>query len=189
MSGQQQQQLQTTTFPNLRGKFSEQDLESFFRLYIHGRAALGSTRYLTPFTGLEDFIVDQRRSVGVLQGVDDLEIVNGQDIPSVLFRIWLCYVAPSCVYKHRDATYGQTAFYKCCFSDCGRPVSSQFALIRHYREQHYTRMPEGIFGELVIFKCDACQITYKRRTHLLQHFQSISHISRMAMFGKFFYCC
>lgn len=181
-----QQQLQTTTtttFPNLRGKFTEQDVESFFRLYVLGRAALGSTRYLTPFTSLEDFILDQRRSVGVLQGLDGLDIINGRDIQSFLFRIWLCHVAPSCVYKHRDATHGQTAFYKCCFGDCGRPVSSQFALIRHYREQHYTRMPEGIFGELVIFKCDACQINYKRRTHLLQHFQSINHLSKMAMCG------
>lgn len=179
-----QQQLQPISgLAHCRSSFSEQDIESFYRLYVLGRTATGTSRYLTPYTALEDFILDQRRSVGVLDGWENLNILDESNLQSVLLRIWFCHIAPSCVYKHRDATFGQTPFFKCCFSDCARPVSSQFALIRHYREQHYLRMPEGIFGELVLFKCDVCNLNYKRRSHLLMHFQSINHISRMAMLG------
>lgn len=164
--------------------FTSRELDHFYSLYRNGRVQIGAGRsYFTRYTALEDFIFETRKS-GVIEGYSDIRsIINVDDERAELMRTWLCHVAPSCVFRHRSTEFGQTSFFKCCFSTCATPVSSQFALIRHYREQHYSRMPPGIFGTLVIFNCAACGVSFKREEHLNQHFSSLGHITQMAIRG------
>lgn len=165
--------------------FTVEDIQSFYRLYRDGRPtfARAEPRYLTDFTAIEDFIVDTRRSSGVIPQYDSINIVAQQDQNAELMRIWLTRIVPSCVYRHRS-DYVQTGYYLCCFSKCMVPVSSQFALIRHYREQHFTQMPPGIFGQIVIYNCEICRMQFKRQSHLNTHLTSLTHISKMAQNGK-----
>ena len=171
--------------------FTNGEIEIFYRLYRYGRQHRQAN--LTRFTALEDFILETRRSSGFIESYNDIEdILGNNDQRASLMRSWLCQVAPSCVFRHRCSEYGQTSFFKCCFSTCATPVSSQYALIRHYREQHYSQIPPGIFGNLVLHSCNACGLQFKREEHLNQHFSSLSHITHMAMLGTrmvFFSLC
>ncbi|TAK57430.1 hypothetical protein EPO17_01960, partial [Patescibacteria group bacterium] len=167
--------------------FSSREIDHFYGLYRNGRVqmAVGQT-YLTRYTALEDFIFETRRSSGVIEGYSEIAsilIEQQADDRADLMRTWLCHVAPSCVFRHRSTDFGQTSFFRCCFRNCATPLSSQFALIRHYREQHYSQIPPGIFGTQVIFNCDACGMSFKREEHLNQHFSSLGHITQMAMRG------
>jgi hypothetical protein len=162
--------------------FKNNEIEIFYRLYRYGRQPRQTN--LTRFTALEDFILETRRSSGFIESYIDIEdILSNNDERASLMKIWLCQVAPSCVFRHRCSEYGQTSFFKCCFSNCATPVSSQYALIRHYREQHYSQIPPGIFGNLVLYSCNACGLQFKREEHLNQHFSSLGHITHMAMLG------
>lgn len=163
--------------------FTNDEVELFYRLYRNGRHSRQAN--LTRFSALEDFILDTRRSSGFIEAYNDIDDIstNNEDERAALMRTWICQVAPSCVFRHRCTEYGQTSFFKCCFSHCATPVSSQYALIRHYREQHYAQLPPGIFGDLVLYKCNACGLQFKREEHLNQHFSSLGHITHMAMLG------
>lgn len=167
--------------------FSQQDVTYFFNLYLQGRvgSSLIPRVQMTRFTSVEEFVLEIRKSAAsVVADFRDVDIERLDDRRAQLMRTWLCQIVPSCVYRHRSDQFGQTSFYMCCFQDCGRPLSSQYALIRHYREQHYDRMPTGIFGTLVWFKCVACRVQFKRKKHLDKHYMSLNHISQMAMLGK-----
>lgn len=165
--------------------FTNGEIELFYRLYRYGRQSRQT--YSTRFSALEDFILETRRTSGFLENYNELtDIINeNDDERASLMRTWLCQVAPSCVFRHRCTEYGQTSFFKCCFTTCATPVSSQYALIRHYREKHYNQIPAGIFGNLVLFNCVACGLQFKREEHLNQHFSKILHITRMAMLGTY----
>ena len=171
-----------------RKGFSEEDIQSFYRLYRDGRItfARAEPQHLTRFTAIEDFIVETRRTGGVIPEIGTIDIVAQQNESTQLMRTWLTQIVPSCVYRHRSNTFGQTGFYICCFSNCARPVSSQFALIRHYREQHFSQMPPGIFGQIVFYNCDICGLQFKRETHLNTHLNSLAHIAKMAQNGILF---
>lgn len=166
--------------------FTDREVDFFYSLYRNGRVQLAvGQRHFTRYTALEDFIFETRRSSGVIEAYNSIEsILNVENSERAeLMRNWLCNVAPSCVFRHRSTEFGQTSFFRCCFANCATPVSSQFALIRHYREQHYSQMPPGIFGTLVIFNCAACGVSFKREEHLNQHFSSLGHITQMALRG------
>lgn len=168
--------------------FSFEDIEHFYTLYRDGRLRFqrAGPQHRTRFTAIEDFIVETRRTEGVVAEYGALNIIGGQhDLgdDAELMRFWLTKIVPSCVYKYRSGDFGQTGFYICCFRNCARPLSSQFALIRHYKEQHFHQMPPGIFGEIVIFKCDLCGFEFKRAAHLNAHFGSLAHIEKMAQNG------
>ncbi len=166
--------------------FTRREIEHFYGLYRNGRSQLAAGHsYLTRFTALEDFIFETRRSSGVIEGYYEITniVQEIEDERAALMRTWLCSVAPSCVFRHRSTEFGQTSFFRCCFPNCATPLSSQFALIRHYREQHYSQIPAGIFGTQVIFNCVACGLQFKREEHLNQHFSSLGHITKMAMRG------
>lgn len=163
--------------------FTNCEIDIFYRLYRYGRQPRQVN--LTRFSALEDFILETRRSSGFNESYNDItDILNNDDERASLMRVWLCQVAPSCVFRHRCTDYGQTSFFKCCFASCSTPVSSQYALIRHYREQHYSQIPTGIFGNLVLHSCNACGLQFKREEHLNQHFSSLGHITHMAMLGS-----
>ena len=121
----------------------------------------------TRFKMLEKFIFSYRNSG-----------VNPDD---PLLSFWLLQVAPSCVYPVMEA--GRPRYYQCCFKKCKAAISSQFAMIRHYKEQHYYEIPAGIFGEIVLYPCKPCKVMYKRLDHLKSHQASNSHKSIMARLG------
>lgn len=167
--------------------FSKDELLKFFRLYRDGRAGFSRSRpqYLTHFSSLEDFIIETRKTNGCINNVASLDILSLDNENAALMRTWLCNVVPSCVYRHKSAQFGQTLFYVCCFPDCATPCSSQFTIVRHYREQHFERLPAGIFGDLVVYKCPTCPgLDFKRPAHLQQHLASNNHLSRLSMLGK-----
>lgn len=168
-----------------RPVFTLEDIQSFYTLYRDGRTSFprAGPRHLTKFTAVEDFIVENRRTEGVIEQYNALNITIYQDANTELMRTWLTEIVPSCVYKHRSSRFGQTGFYTCCFRYCARPVSSQFALIRHYKEQHFSQMPPGIFGEIVFYNCQLCGFQFKRAAHLNAHFGSLNHIEKMAQNG------
>lgn len=171
--------------------WSQQDLTLFFELYRDG-PTIGSNRRLTHrtrFTAIEDFILDVRKNHSVANGYDDVDMTNDNDDRVLLMRNWLCYIVPSCVFRYRSSQYGQTSYFLCCFEGCAIPLSSQFAIIRHYREQHFEDMPIGIFGQIERHVCTACRVEFKRKQHLNQHMTTITHITRMAMLGKFYLLC
>lgn len=168
--------------------FSQTDISLWYRVYREGRLCLANPyqRHLTRYTSVEDFIFETRKTAGMLADFRDIDdIVNDQSEAAVLMRTWLTQVVPSCVYRHRSEQFGQTGFYICCFAECCTPCSSQYGLIRHYREQHFTRIPPGIFGVLKIYKCQACSVQFKRKEHLDHHCTTLNHITMMAMLGNF----
>ena len=69
------------------------------------------------------------------------------------------------------------------FAAFGIAQPSQFALIRHYKEQHFAQMPPGIFGDIVFFNCELCGFQFKRAAHLNAHLGSLNHIEKMAQNG------
>lgn len=167
---------------NRVGVFAVDDIQRFFELLRSGRQV--GRAHSTRFTNVEDFILDTRRTSRLTIDLNQIDINDVSDNNAMLMRTWLGQVAPSCVYRYRSGDFGQTLFYRCCFTSCLRPVSSQFALMRHYREQHYNQIPEGIFGVLQVFKCIACATEFKREDHLKLHYQSVSHITQMAILGN-----
>lgn len=56
--------------------------------------------------------------------------------------------------------------------------------MRHYREQHYTAMPLGIFGVRETFECRPCHFVGHRAEHLRKHLASIAHRTRLIEQGQ-----
>lgn len=166
--------------------FTNEELQSFFRLYRDGRVGFARAQppHLTRFTAVEDFIIETRKTNGCIADIAEIDILSQDNERAALMRTWFCNVIPSCVYRHRSIQFGQTIFFICCFADCATPCSSQFTLVRHYREQHFDRLPPGIFGDLVLHICPTCGVDFKRAAHLQQHMKSNNHLARMAMQGK-----
>lgn len=177
------QQDRAAQIPNL---FTNDEIINFFRLYRDGRVGFSRAQpqHLTRFTALEDFIIETRKTNGCIADIATLDILSQDNQKAALMRTWFCNVAPSCVYRHRSMQFGQTIFFICCFSDCATPCSSQFTLVRHYREQHFERLPAGIFGDLVLHLCPTCGVEFKRLAHLQQHLSSNNYLSRKAMQGE-----
>lgn len=87
---------------------------------------------------------------------------------------WLAKVVPSCIYPVSTSHYIRI----CDF--CQAILSSQVLLIRHYREIHYTLIPEGIFGWLGDFYCKTCDQRFVRKEHLTSHLVTIKHLEKLA---------
>ena len=51
---------------------------------------------------------------------------------------------------------------------CTSVFTKRSYLVNHYMESHYSRMPKGIFGEPVKFKCYICEITFKKNKNLVK---------------------
>ena len=153
-------------FCNQVVKFSEEESAQLTQVFKNGSFSSDVARP-TRFKMLEKFIFTYRNS--------------GVSPDDPLLPYWLLHVAPSCVYP--ILVDGRPSFYRCCFKDCERPVNSQFALIRHYKEQHYHQIPQGIFGEITYFPCTPCKVIYKRLDHLKSHQASQTHKAIMARHG------
>lgn len=185
MAQNYQAQFQRKTSVSL--VFNEQEINNFYKLLVDGPllSCLPSEQsYSTRFTALEDFIVETRRISPCVAEFKNIDLRERGDENTIRMITWLTHVAPSCVYRYRRADFGQTGFYACCFQNCHTLVSSQFTLIRHYRTQHYNRIPVGIFGAIILHKCYPCKLEFKRVHLLNQHLMSPIHIKRMCMLGK-----
>ena len=147
-------------------RFSEEESAQLTQVFRTGSMPSDVSRQ-TRFKMLEKFIFSYRNS--------------GVSADDPLLPYWLLHVAPSCVYP--IMVDGRPSFHRCCFRDCAQPVNSQFALIRHYKEQHYHQIPQGIFGEIVYFPCKPCKVLYKRLDHLKSHQTSQTHKAIMARLG------
>ena len=89
-----------------------------------------------------------------------------------LLDFWFKNVAPSCVY-HQETSKCDEAFV-CVF--CKKEFRRSPYLIRHYKENHYEKMPDKIFGEKVIFKCEDCNLEFVRKDYLTVHLNSEKHL-------------
>jgi len=58
-------------------------------------------------------------------------------------------VVPSCVQENKGAKF------ICVY--CSKEISSACGIRRHYREQHFDNIPEGVFGSKIIFECKHTQ--------------------------------
>jgi hypothetical protein len=96
-----------------------------------------------------------------------------------LFRTWLTSIAPSCVYKRsinsNDINEKTFVCYYCESKTFQRPGT----LIRHYRENHFEMIPNGIFGEKIVFKCEDCNLEFTRKEYLTVHKQSEKHLKKV----------
>jgi hypothetical protein len=89
------------------------------------------------------------------------------DLESEEYVFWRTHVVPSCVPGKSQRSF------TCVF--CGRQISSPAAIRRHYMEQHYAYIPEGIFGTRVRLECEQCGISFARKLHLTSHMSSELH--------------
>ncbi len=89
------------------------------------------------------------------------------------YAFWKAHVVPSCVPE------GDGSKFKCVF--CGRKISSACGIRRHYMEQHYEYIPEGIFGSQIIIECVECHITFSRQAHLTSHLLSELHLKNVRL--------
>lgn len=180
-------QAQFEQKPSVFVAFTEQEIINLFKLLVEGFMLSSlpfELRYSSRFTALEDFIVETRRNSPCVTDFKNIDLENKIDENTIRMRTWLTRVAPSCVYRHRSGHFGQTGFYSCCFKNCPTFVSSQFTLIRHYRNKHYNLIPAGIFGPIILNKCYPCKLEFKGVHYLNQHLMTPDHIKRMCMLGK-----
>jgi hypothetical protein len=96
-----------------------------------------------------------------------------------LFRNWLTCIAPSCVYKRSiNSNVIIEKTFVCYYCD-GKTFQRPGTLIRHYRENHFDLIPNGIFGEKIVFKCDDCNTEFNRKEYLTVHKQSEKHLQKV----------
>jgi hypothetical protein len=98
---------------------------------------------------------------------------ENMDTESEQYMFWRTHVVPSCVQENSGAKF------ICVF--CSKEISSACGIRRHYREQHYNDMPEGIFGSKIIFECKQCDLKFNRKPHLTNHLQSELHQKSMRL--------
>jgi hypothetical protein len=89
------------------------------------------------------------------------------DIESEEYVFWKTHVVPSCVPDKKKSKL------TCVF--CGRQISTTSGIRRHYMEQHYAYIPEGIFGSKVFIECKQCDLKFSRNQHLASHLTSELH--------------
>jgi hypothetical protein len=80
---------------------------------------------------------------------------------------WKMQVVQSCVQENKGAKF------ICVY--CSKEISSACGIRRHYREQHFDNIPEGVFGSKIIFECKQCDLMFKRQPHLTNHLLSEMH--------------
>ncbi len=95
------------------------------------------------------------------------------DTSSEEYVFWKTHVAPSCVPGKYES------IFVCVF--CGRQISTASGIRRHYMEQHYAYIPEGIFGAKVIIECKQCDISFARQHHLASHMTSELHLKNVRL--------
>lgn len=119
-------------------KFTELIQSALLDVFVKGNISQFANTKKNPcinkYTELTKFILLWRNKSGVKISPNDS-----------LLPMWLFNVAPSCCYKLRKQQV--ELHFMCVF--CMAPMSSQFAIIRHYREQHYAWIPKDIFGNII----------------------------------------
>ena len=85
---------------------------------------------------------------------------NLKNTDEIKYAFWEDKVVSSCISK----TNGK---YKCVF--CDKYLIYASALKRHYCENHFNDIPEGIFGSEPIFSCKNCDLSFKRKHSLHCH--------------------
>lgn len=81
------------------------------------------------------------------------------------YKLWVNKIVPSCVVDPTN---------HCAL--CTKRMISTPVLIRHYREQHYDSLPEGIFGSNCQYICLKCDREFTRKDHLSKHLKSAFHL-------------
>ena len=92
---------------------------------------------------------------------------ENMDTKSMQYMFWKMQVVPSCVQENNGAKF------ICVF--CSKEISSACGIRRHYREQHFDNIPEGVFGSKIIFECKQCDLLFKRQPHFTNHLLSEMH--------------
>ena len=87
-------------------------------------------------------------------------------------RFWITQIAPSCVFRHHYYN-----MFTCVL--CDVQCKYQPSMIRHYREQHFHKMPAAIFGPLHNYACFHCNCNFRRHEHLDFHMQTIAHSNKV----------
>lgn len=106
---------------------------------------------------------------------------------------WFFEVAPSCVYmlpckevtnseaNSNDESLTYVERFQCCLCDVN--FNMRHLIVRHYKEQHYDKLPKSILGEVLSFHCEVCEVSFKRKDHLVRHEESNFHRRRLEIFG------
>ena len=92
---------------------------------------------------------------------------ENMDTKSMQYMFWKMQVVPSCVQENNGDKF------ICVF--CSKEISSACGIRRHYREQHFDNIPEGVFGSKIIFECKQCDLLFKRQPHFTNHLLSEMH--------------
>ena len=73
---------------------------------------------------------------------------------------------------HHSTVHGQQETYKCLV--CKKDIKTKFTLKRHLEEQHKVYDLENPIQskESVEFVCDICEISFKRKEHLVSHMKT-----------------
>ncbi len=101
---------------------------------------------------------------------------ENMETESEQYMFWKTHVVPSCVQENSGAKF------TCVF--CSKEISSASGIRRHYREQHFDDMPEGIFGSKVILECKQCDIKFNRQPHLVNHLSSELHMKNIKLIER-----
>jgi hypothetical protein len=113
-----------------------------------------------------------------LRNIKIKEFVNrytfeNMDTGSEEYAFWETHVVPSCIQDQKGSKL------TCVF--CGRQISSPGVMRRHYMEQHYDYIPDGIFGTKLLIECTQCNISFQRKNHLDTHLLSDLHHKNVRM--------
>ncbi len=115
---------------------------------------------------------DFRRNIKIKEFVIRYTHEN-MDTGSEEYGFWETHVVPSCIPDENRSKL------TCVF--CGRQISSPSVIRRHYMEQHYDYIPEGIFGAKMRIECKQCNISFNRQNHLDNHLLSELHLKNVRM--------
>ncbi len=91
------------------------------------------------------------------------------NIESEKYIHWKNFIVPSCIFENE---------YSACIF-CRRKIKSSYAMRRHYNEQHYDEIPDGIFGSKTEYECVKCDFRFARSIHLKQHLTSDFHLKNL----------
>ena len=117
-------------------------------------------------------LINELLAMGCLQPDDPkFNFFKKVIVPSVVNE----WISPSGVNSHS---------YRCPFDKCAVLVSRSKNLERHFREQHYSQIPLGVFGKQSSQKCTPCGQTFKRLEHLRTHLDGRKHLKRIIEIGK-----
>jgi hypothetical protein len=135
------------------------ELEKYKELFFNYGYNLKSIEKDFQYTSLAKFILNWRNTN-----------VKSDD---PLLEDWINKIAPSCVYQNDSVKMGES--FKCVLCSTVKEFKKAAHLVRHYRESHLEEIPKDIFGELVTYKCEPCELTFIRKEYLTQHLSSAKH--------------